>query len=104
MSPTRSEYRKLGLELVSLEENHSHTPKKPSMVEENKNDKAKDSINLLLEQALTRQRDEMMENFSHILQRLSITTGTSSSSEATLEAPLLSRYKLILIFPYLKVR
>jgi hypothetical protein len=50
------------------------------MVEENKNDGANDSINLLLEQALTRQRDEMMENFSHILQRLLIATGTSSSS------------------------
>jgi hypothetical protein len=80
MSPTRSEYSKLGLELVSLEENLSHTPKKPSMAEEKKNDGAEDSINLLLEQALTRQRDEMMENFSHILQCLSITTGTSSSS------------------------
>jgi hypothetical protein len=54
MSPTRSEYRKLGLELVSLEENLSRMPKKPSMVEENKNDGAEDSINLLLEQALTR--------------------------------------------------
>jgi hypothetical protein len=81
MSPTRSEYRKLGLELVSLEENLSRMPKKPSMVEENKNDRAEDSINLLLEQALTRQRDEMMENFSHILQCLSITTGVSSSSD-----------------------
>jgi hypothetical protein len=49
------------------------------MVEEKKNDRADDSINLLLEQALTRQRDEMMENFSHILQCLSIKTGTSSS-------------------------
>jgi hypothetical protein len=81
MSPTRSEYSKLGLELVSLEENHSRTPKKPSMVEEKKNDRAKDSINMLLEKALTRQRDEMMENFSHILQRLSIEHGTSSSSD-----------------------
>jgi hypothetical protein len=80
MSPTRSEYSKLGLELVSLEDNRSRTPKKPSMAEEKKNDRADDSINLLLEQALTRQRDEMMENFSHILQRLSITTGASSSS------------------------
>jgi hypothetical protein len=49
----RSEYRKLGLELVSLEENLSRTPKKPSMGEEKKNDGAKDSINLLLEKALT---------------------------------------------------
>jgi hypothetical protein len=53
MSPTRYEYSKLGLELVSLEDNHSLTPKKPSMAEENKNDGANDPINLLLEQALT---------------------------------------------------
>ena len=39
MSSTRFEYRELGLELVSLEENHSFIPKKPSMVEENKNNK-----------------------------------------------------------------
>jgi hypothetical protein len=50
------------------------------MVEEKKNDRADDPISLLLEQALTRQRDEMMENFSHILQCLSIATRTSSSS------------------------
>jgi hypothetical protein len=78
-------------------------PKKPSMVEENKNDGADDSINMFLEQALTRERDKMMENFSQILQRFSIET-CPSSSKATLEAPLLSRYRLILIFPYLKVR
>jgi hypothetical protein len=53
MSPMRSEYRNLGLDLVSLEENRSRTPKKLSMVEENKNDGAKYSINLLLEQTLT---------------------------------------------------
>jgi hypothetical protein len=80
MSPTRSEYSKLGLELVYLEYNRSRMPKKPSMAEENKNDGAEDYINILLEQALTQQRDEMMENFSHILQCLSITTGASSSS------------------------
>jgi hypothetical protein len=49
------------------------------MVEENKNEGADDPISLFLEQALTRQRDEMMENFSHILQRLPIETGASSS-------------------------
>jgi hypothetical protein len=46
------EYSKLGLKLVSLEENLSLTPKKPSMVEEKKNNGADDPINLLLEQAL----------------------------------------------------
>jgi hypothetical protein len=79
MSPTRTEYSKLGLELVSLEDNRSRTPKKLSMVEKNKNDGADDTINMLLEQALTRQRDKMMENFSHILQCLLIAIGTSSS-------------------------
>jgi hypothetical protein len=53
MSPTRFEYRKLGLEIVFLEENRSRTPKKPSMEEENKNDREEDSINLLLDQVLT---------------------------------------------------
>ena len=67
MSPTRSEYRRLGLELVSLEDNRSRTPKKPSMAEEKKNDGEDDPINLSLDQPLTRQRDEMMENFAHIL-------------------------------------
>ena len=76
----RSEYKKLGLELVSLEENLSRTCKKLSMAEEKKNDGADDPINLLLEQALMRQRDEMMENFAHILQRLLIASGASSSS------------------------
>jgi hypothetical protein len=80
MSPTRSEYSKLGLEILSLEDNHSRTPKKPSMEEEKKNDGADDPINLLLEQALTRQKDEMMENFSHVLQHLPIELGASSSS------------------------
>jgi hypothetical protein len=77
----RSKYRKLGIELISLEDDHSHMPKKPSMSEEKKNGREDDSINLLLEQALMQQRDEMMENFSHILQRLPIKIGTSSSSD-----------------------
>ena len=53
MSPTRSEYIELGLKLVFLEDNHSCTPKKPSMAEEKKNDGEDDPINLLLEKALT---------------------------------------------------
>ena len=51
------------------------------MEKEKKNDEEGDPISLLLEQALTRQRDEMMENFAHILQCLPITTGASSSSD-----------------------
>jgi hypothetical protein len=53
MSPMRSEYSKLGLELVSLEDNISCTPKELSMAEEKKIDGADDPINLLLEKAIT---------------------------------------------------
>jgi hypothetical protein len=81
MTPTRFEYRKLGLKLVSLEENISPTPTKLSMAEEKKNDRADDLINLLLEQALTRQRDKMMENFSHVLKCPLIASDTYSSSD-----------------------
>jgi hypothetical protein len=77
MSLTRSKYSKLGLELVSLEENHSHTQENLHGGRK-ENNRTKDSINLFLEQALMRQMDEMMENFSHILQRLSIIVGTFS--------------------------
>jgi hypothetical protein len=53
MSPTRSGYKELGLELVSLEEKISHTPKQPLMVEENKYDRTGDHIKMLLEESLT---------------------------------------------------
>jgi hypothetical protein len=68
MSPTRSGYRELGLELVSLEENHSRQPKWPPMVEEKRDEGAEDPIKLFLEESLTQQRNEMLENFSQILQ------------------------------------
>jgi hypothetical protein len=40
MSPTRSEYRNLGIELVSLKENRSSMSNKPSMEEEKGIDEA----------------------------------------------------------------
>jgi hypothetical protein len=64
VSSTRSKYIKLGLKILSLGDNHSLTPNKLSMVEEKKNVREEDSINLFLEQALMQQRDEMMYNFS----------------------------------------
>jgi hypothetical protein len=51
------------------------------MAKEKKNEGVDDPISLFLEQALTRQRDEMMDNFSHILQRLLIAKITSSSRD-----------------------
>jgi hypothetical protein len=83
MSPTRSGYRELGLELVSLEENFSRTPKKPPMVGENKDDGTGDPFKMLLEESLERQRNEMMDNFTQILRRLSTSDTSTSSGSAT---------------------
>jgi hypothetical protein len=65
MSPTSSGYRELSL--VSFEDNHCHTPKKPSMEGENKYEWIGDTFKILLEESLERQRNEMMENFAQIL-------------------------------------
>jgi hypothetical protein len=78
MSPTRSEYKELGLELVSLEDRSSHTPKRPLMVGENKYDGIGDPFKLLIEESLMQQRNEMMDSFAQILRRLP--TGDTSSS------------------------
>jgi hypothetical protein len=68
----------LGLELVSLEEKISCTPKRPLMTGENKDDGTGDPFKLLIEESLTQQRNQMMDSFMQILQRLS--TGDTSSS------------------------
>jgi hypothetical protein len=72
------------------------------MVEEKRDDGAGDPFKLLLEESLTRQRNEMMDNFAQILRRLP-TSDTSSSSDHFGGTPP-SRYKSILISPYLKAR
>jgi hypothetical protein len=53
MSPTRSEYKELGLELVSLEDKISLMPKRPLMEGEKKDDGIGDPFKLLIEEALT---------------------------------------------------
>jgi hypothetical protein len=82
MSSTRLEYKDLGLELVSLENKSYHTPKRPLMEGENKDDGTGDPFKLLIEEALTQQRNEMMDNFTQILRRL-LTSDASSSSGGT---------------------
>jgi hypothetical protein len=52
MSQTRSEYKELGLELISLEERSSRMPNKPPMVGENKYDGTGDPFKLFIEEAL----------------------------------------------------
>jgi hypothetical protein len=53
MSPMRSKYKDLGLDLVSLEEKISLTPKRPLMEGEKKDDETGDPFKLLIEEALT---------------------------------------------------
>jgi hypothetical protein len=88
MSQTRSEYKKLDLELVSLEERSSRMPKKPPMAGKKKDDGIGYPFKLLIEESLTQQRNEMMDSFVQILRRLP--TGDASSSNG---GPPPSRYK-----------
>jgi len=60
----------LGLELVSLEDKSSHTPKRPLMEGEKKYDGIEDPFKFLIEEALMQQRNEMMDNFVQILWQL----------------------------------
>jgi hypothetical protein len=82
MFPMRSGYKELGLELVSLKEKRSCTPKKPPMARENKDDETWDPFKLFLKEALVQQRNAMMDNFTQILRRLP-TGDRSSSSRGT---------------------
>jgi hypothetical protein len=83
MSPTSSEYKELGLELVSLKEKISHTPNRPLMGGENKYDGTKDPFKLFIKESLAQQRDEMMDRFMQILRRLPIDDASSSSGGVT---------------------
>ena len=88
MSPTRSEYKELGLELVSLEDKSSRTPKRPLMAGEKKDDGTGDPFKLLIEEALTQQRNEMMDNL-----RKSFGDYQQATHLPRPEAPPPSRYK-----------
>jgi hypothetical protein len=78
MSPTRSEYKELGLELVSLEEKISRTPKRPLMGGENIYKGIRYTFKMFLKESLKQQRNEMMDSFMQILWRLP--TGDTSYS------------------------
>jgi hypothetical protein len=68
----------MGLEIVSLEEKTSRMPKRPLMAGEKKDDGIEDPFKMLHEEALTQQRNKMMDSFVQILRRLP--TGNASSS------------------------
>ena len=71
---------KLGLKITKPLKDGPHRTRWPNMAEEKKDEGVGDHIKSLLEEALVRQRDEMMNKFSQILRRLQVTVDTSTSS------------------------
>ena len=79
MSQTRSEYKELGLDLVEPLQDQPRKPRRMAMGDEKKDEGVGDPIKILLEEALEKQRNAMMDKFSQILQWLP-TDGASSSN------------------------
>jgi hypothetical protein len=79
MSPTRSEYKELGIDLVEPLQDQPHKPPRLPIGDKNKDEGVGDPIKILLEEALEKKRNAMMDNFAQILQRLP-TSGTSASN------------------------
>jgi hypothetical protein len=52
MSPTRSGYKELGLELVEPLQDCPHQPRRPPMVEEKKDEGVGDPFKIFLEESL----------------------------------------------------
>jgi hypothetical protein len=78
MSPTRSEYKELGLELVSLEEKALARPRELSWQEKRNMTGQEILSKMFLEEALMQQRNEMMDSFTQILWQLPIGNTYSS--------------------------
>ena len=64
MSPMRSGYKELGLDLVEPLQDQPCKTQWPPMAEDNKDEGAGDPFKMLLEEALEQKRDAMMDNFS----------------------------------------
>ena len=64
MSPTRVGYKELGLNLVEPLQDQPRKSRRPPMGDEKKDEGAKDPIKMLLEEALEKQRNGMMDNFA----------------------------------------
>jgi hypothetical protein len=83
MSPTRSRYKKLGLKTVDILEDRPQRARPQLMGGENKYNGARYPFKLFLEEALTRQRNMMMDKFTQILRRLPNVDTSSSSGHTT---------------------
>ena len=79
MSPTKSGYKELGLNLVEPLQEQPRKPWQNPMGDEKKYEGVEYPIKMFLKEALEKQRKSMMDNFTQILQRLP-TSNTSASS------------------------
>ena len=82
MSPMRSGYKELGLDLVEPLHDQPHKPRRTPMGDEKKYEGAGDPIKILLEEVLEKQRNTMMDKFAQILQRLPTDSAYASSSHS----------------------
>ena len=87
MSPTRARYKELGLDLVETLQDEPCKSKRPPMWDENKDEGTEYTIKMLLEEALEKQRNVMIDNFTQILQRLPTGGASASSSQSRGETP-----------------
>jgi hypothetical protein len=69
MSPMRSRYKELGLDLVEPLQDQPHKPRRLPMGDKKKDEGAGYPIKILHEEALEKQRNAMMDNFAQIIQR-----------------------------------
>ena len=82
MSPTKLGYKELGLDLVEPLQYQHCKLRRLLMAEENKEEGSRDPIKILLEEALKKQRNAMMDNFSQIIPRLPTSSASASSSHS----------------------
>ena len=75
----RSRYKELGLDLVEPLQDQPRKPRRSPMEEEKKDEGVGDPTKMLLEEALEKKRNAMMDKFAQILQRLP-TYGASASN------------------------
>eukprot|EP00253_Pinus_taeda_P019824 PITA_19824 len=87
MSPTRSGYKELGLELVEPLQDQPRKSRRPPMANEKKDEGAGDPIKILLEESFERQMNIMMDKFAQILQRLPRGDASASSSSSRNATP-----------------
>ena len=87
MSPTRSKYKEFGLDPIAPIQDQPHKPWWTPMAEGKKYEGAEDPIKILLEEALEKQRNTMMDNFAQILQRLPTYIASTSNSHSGSATP-----------------